>query len=106
MTAHPSASDQQMLAAANFHDPYDAMSDDEFDAYMDRLFGESPGPTRSITVRMPEDLLNRLQHLASTRHMPYQRLMKRMLEESVSGLERRIATSESRGASRKQAKTR
>lgn len=105
MTAQPSASDERMLAAANFHDPYDAMSDDEFGAYMDRLFGEPQGPTRSITVRMPEDLLSRLQHLASKRHMPYQRLMKRMLEESVSGLERRLGTSERGKPSGKQNET-
>jgi predicted DNA binding CopG/RHH family protein len=85
--------DIDIIAAGNFHDPYDAMSDRSFDAYVSRLFDDSQEPTRSITVRMPEDLLSRLQHLASTHHMPYQRLMKRMLEESVSGLERRAATS-------------
>ena len=81
--------DADIISAAHFHDPYDAMSDEEFDAYVSRLFDGPRGPSRSITVRMPEDLLTRLQRLATARHMPYQRLMKRMLEESVSGLERR-----------------
>ena len=85
--------DIDIIAAGNFHDPYAAMSDRGFDAYVSRLFDDSQVPTRSVTVRMPEDLLSRLQHLASTHHMPYQRLMKRMLEESVSGLERRAVTS-------------
>lgn len=93
MTTQQRRADADIIAAGNFHDPYDAMSDQDFDAYVSRLFDEPQGPTRSITVRMPEDLLSRLQHLASTRQMPYQRLMKRMLEESVSGLERRAATS-------------
>jgi predicted DNA binding CopG/RHH family protein len=65
------------------------MSDAEFDAYTDRLFGEPRVGMRSVTVRMPEDLLIRLQRIAADRHVPYQRLMKRILEESVRGLERR-----------------
>jgi predicted DNA binding CopG/RHH family protein len=92
MTARQKTEDEQILSVERFHDPYDAMSDEEFTSYVDRLFGESQGPTRSITIRMPEDLLNRIQRIASGRHIPYQRLMKRMLEESVSGLERRAAT--------------
>lgn len=91
MTVRQHAVDQEVMAAHNFTDPYDAMSDEEFDTYMGRLFDEPQGPTRSITVRMPETLLVRLQHIASQRHMPYQRLMKRMLEESVGGLERRTS---------------
>ena len=97
MTARQKTKDQQILSADSFQDPYDAMSDDEFAAYVDRLFADSQGPTRSITIRMPEELLNRIQRIASGRHVPYQRLMKRMLEESVSGLERR-ATSAGRTA--------
>jgi predicted DNA binding CopG/RHH family protein len=92
MTARQKTEDEQILSVERFHDPYDAMSDEEFTSYVDRLFGESQGPTRSITIRMPEDLLNRIQRIASGRHIPYQRLMKRMLEGSVSGLERRAAT--------------
>jgi predicted DNA binding CopG/RHH family protein len=91
MTAGQKTEDGQILSVERFHDPYDAMSDEEFTSYVDRLFGGSEGPTRSITIRMPEDLLYRIQRIASGRHVPYQRLMKRMLEESVSGLERRAA---------------
>jgi predicted DNA binding CopG/RHH family protein len=93
MSTHHRRADAEIVAASNFHDPYDAMSDQDFDAYVSRLFDKPQGPTRSITVRMPEDLLSRLQRLASTHHVPYQRLMRRMLEESVSGLERRAALS-------------
>ncbi len=93
MTARPHEADETIVSAQHFHDPYDAMSDDEFDAYVGRLFDQPQGPTRSVTVRMPEALLSRLQDMAAQRHMPYQRLMKRMLEESVSGLERRASTS-------------
>lgn len=91
MTARQKAEDEQILSVERFHDPYDTMSDEEFGSYVDRLFGEPQGPTRSITIRMPEDLLNRIQRMASVRRVPYQRLMKRMLEDSVSGLERRAA---------------
>ena len=89
MTARQKTEDEQILSVERFDDPYDAMSDEEFTSYVDRLFGESQAPTRSITLRMPEDLLSRIQEIASSRHVSYQRLMKRMLEESVSGLERR-----------------
>src|ERR1019366_10569401 len=91
MTARQREADETIVSAQHFHDPYDAMSDDDFDAYMVRLSDQPQGPTRSVTVRMPEALLSRLQHMAAQRHMPYQRLMKRMLEESVSGLERRTS---------------
>jgi predicted DNA binding CopG/RHH family protein len=89
MTARQKTDSGQTASVDAFRDPYDAMSDEEFRAYVDRLFSEPGEPTRSITLRMPEDLLSRIQEIASSRHVPYQRLMKRMLEESVSGLERR-----------------
>jgi predicted DNA binding CopG/RHH family protein len=91
MTARQKTKDEQIFSGDSFQDPYDAMNDEEFGSYVDRLFSDSQGPTRSITIRMPEDLLNRIQRIASRRRVPYQRLMKRMLEESVSGLERRAA---------------
>jgi hypothetical protein len=89
MTAWQKTEDEPILSGERFHDPYDAMSEEDFTSYVDRLFGGGQGPTRSITIRMPQDLLNRIHAIASSRHIPYQRLMKRMLEESVSGLERR-----------------
>lgn len=93
MTVRRQATDEELVSPRNFRDPYDGMTDDEFDAYMGRLFEEPEGPTRSITVRMPEELLSRIQRMASQRHVPYQRLMKRMLEESVSVVERRALSS-------------
>jgi hypothetical protein len=54
MTARRREADETILSAQHFHDPYDAMSDDDFDAYMRRLFDQPQGPTRSVTVRMPE----------------------------------------------------
>lgn len=89
MSARRSVKDQELLAPENFVDPYDAMTDEEFEAYTRRLFGEPAGASRSVTLRMPQDLLSRLQRIADSRHVPYQRLMRRMLEESVSALERR-----------------
>lgn len=106
MTARASGSDERKLAAERFFDPYDTMSDEELDVYVAGLFAERSAPTRSITVRMPEDLLNRLQQLAAKQHMPYQRLMKLMLEDSVSRLERRVAMSERRATGRTHSKTR
>ena len=72
MTTHQHAADEDIVSAQNFHDPYDAMSDEDFDAYVARLFDQPLGPTRSITIRMPEALLSRLQRIASQRHIPYQ----------------------------------
>ena len=70
MTARQREADETILSAQHFHDPYDAMSDDDFAAYMGRLFEQSQGPTRSVTVRMPEALLTRLQQMAAQRHIP------------------------------------
>lgn len=97
MTARQKTANERILSVERFHDPYETMSDEKFGSYVERLFGEPQGPTRSITIRMPEDLLQRIQRIASGRRVPYQRLMKRMLEETVSCLERRTASAE-RGA--------
>ena len=90
MTSRQKVADDAVVDPAQFRDPYDAMNDEEFDAYVERLFGEPPSRSRSITLRMPEELITRLQRIAESRHVPYQRLMRRMLEESVSALERRV----------------
>ena len=63
--------------------------DPQFQDFVDRLLQAPKAQDRSVTLRMSEDLLGRLQALAKAHKIPYQRLMKRMLEESVAALERR-----------------
>ena len=57
MTSGQRQTDEKILARREFADPYDAMSDDEFDAYLGLLFDAPSGPTRSITLRLPETLV-------------------------------------------------
>ena len=39
--------------------------------------------TRSISIRLPEDLLARLKEIANKRDIPYQSLVKMMLAEKI-----------------------
>lgn len=67
MTAGQHRKDNEILLERGLADPYDAMRDDEFDAYVGRLFDARSGPTQSITVRLPEAQVARLQPIAADR---------------------------------------
>jgi len=77
-----------MRAARNWLDPFDGMSDDEFDAHVDELFSSRPGSV-AVSLRVAPDLLGRVKRQAARAGIPYQTFMKSILEAAVSRLERR-----------------
>ncbi len=77
-----------MRAARNWVDPFDEMSDEEFDAHVDELFSARPGSV-AVSLRVAPDLLGRVKRQAARAGVPYQTFMKSILEAAVSRLERR-----------------
>lgn len=77
-----------MSTATKWTDPFDDMSDEEFDEHVDALFSERP-QTVAVSLRVPAGLLARLKRQAAQMGVPYQTLMKSVLESAVARLERR-----------------
>ena len=70
------------------YDPFDNMSDDELDAELDELLRREP-PSVTISIRMPAELLERTKQVAAKGGVPYQALIKRLVDAGVSRLEQR-----------------
>ena len=77
-----------MTTAMKWTDPFDDMSDEEFDEHVEALFSERPR-TVAVSLRVPAGLLERLKRQATRMGVPYQTLMKSVLESAVARLERR-----------------
>ncbi len=77
-----------MRAVTKWTDPFDDMSDEEFDEHVDQLFSNRPR-TVGVSLRVPADLLQRVKRQASRAGVPYQTFMKSVLEAAVARLERR-----------------
>jgi len=89
-----------MKVAHRWIDPFDEMSDEEFDAHVDELFAARQS-TVAVSLRMPPDLLGRVKREAGRAGVPYQRFIKGILEAGVTRLERRgPAPKRSRSSSR------
>lgn len=71
-----------------YPDPYDQMSDEEFHDWADRMLARAErSRTRMVTLRMSEALVQRVKHAAAEADIPYQVLMKRLIEAGVDQLE-------------------
>jgi predicted DNA binding CopG/RHH family protein len=77
-----------MRTVTKWTDPFEDMSDEEFDEHVDALFSERPRMV-AVSLRVPKDLLERLKRQATRAGVPYQTLMKSVLESAVARLERR-----------------
>lgn len=78
-----------MKATRTWVDPFDEMSDDEFDDHVDKLFRARPS-TVAVSLRMAPDLLGRVKRQAARAGVPYQTFMKGILEAGISRLERGV----------------
>lgn len=76
-----------MSVSKKWIDPYDDMSDEEFDAHVDTLFNKQPRAI-GVSMRMPPDLLERIKRQAARADVPYQTFMKSVVEAAVTRLER------------------
>lgn len=77
-----------MKATRKWIDPFDEMSDEEFDAHVDQLFATRPR-TVPVSLRVAPELLQRVKRQAARAGMPYQTFVKSILEAAVSRLEAR-----------------
>lgn len=68
-----------------FSDPFDELSDVEFEREV--LEALDRGTTK-ISLRVPNDLLGRARQAAERRGVPYQSLIKVLIEKGVRRLER------------------
>lgn len=79
-----------MSAAKKWVDPFDDMSDADFDTHVDELFAARPSAV-AVSLRVAPDLLGRVKRQAASAGVPYQTFMKGILEAGVTRLERRAA---------------
>lgn len=79
-----------MSAAKKWVDPFEDMSDADFDTHVDELFASRPSAV-AVSFRLAPDLLSRVKREAARAGVPYQTFMKGILEAGVSRLERRTA---------------
>ena len=80
--------DQQMKTEATrkpFHDPLDELSDEEFEREVLESLDQA---TTKISLRVPKDLLSRTKLTAEERGVPYQSLMKALIDQGIRRLER------------------
>ena len=72
-----------------YPDPYDEMSDEQFHDWANQMLAKrSRPPTRMIALRMPEALVDRAKRAAGSTGVPYQVLIKRLVESGLDHLER------------------
>lgn len=68
-----------------FHDPFDDLTDDEFEREVLESLDQA---TTKISLRVPNELLGRTKQAAQRRGVPYQSLMKALIDQGVRRLER------------------
>ncbi|MGH2365859.1 MAG: hypothetical protein ACRDHX_14560 [Chloroflexota bacterium] len=73
---------------AHHYDPYDNVSDQELDEELNELLRPEPASV-TISIRMPAELLERTKRVATKGRLPYQALIKRLVDAGVSRLEQR-----------------
>jgi len=70
-------------AEAMFWSTHDSMEYVDWSKAKRTMFPELKPTSRPVPIRFPISLLARLKYLANKRHVPYQSLLKILLEKSV-----------------------
>jgi predicted DNA binding CopG/RHH family protein len=68
-----------------FDDPYEGMSDEEFEGEMAQLFTRG---TTVVSLRVSKQLLKRVRDTAERHDLPYQVLMKTLIEQGLNRVDR------------------
>ena len=68
-----------------FSDPFDDLSDEELER---EVLDSLDQATTKISLRVPKDLLSRTKDAAQRRGVPYQALMKALIDQGIGRLER------------------
>ena len=72
-------------ARTPFNDPFDELSDEQFEREVLESLDQA---TTKISLRVPKDLLSRTKRAAEGRGVPYQSLMKALIDQGIRRLER------------------
>jgi predicted DNA binding CopG/RHH family protein len=67
-------------------DPYDGMTDKEFETEVLAALDATKQRQKAISIKLPEALLERTREEAKRRGVPYQTLIKILLERSLDRL--------------------
>jgi predicted DNA binding CopG/RHH family protein len=86
MKAKKRVIDKQFGPEPHQYDPFDGMADKEFEAEMLRAFEASKQRQKAISIKLPEELLERTRAEAKRQGIPYQTLIKIVLEKSLNRL--------------------
>lgn len=70
------------------YDPFDGMTDREFEREVLASFAASKQRQKAISIKLPEELLERTRAEARRQGIPYQTLIKIVLEKSLDRLGR------------------
>ncbi len=68
------------------YDPFEGMTDKEFEAEVLKAFEASKQRQKAISIKLPEELLERTRAEAKRQGIPYQTLIKIVLEKSLDRL--------------------
>lgn len=72
----------------NRDDPFDGMPDEEFEAM---TLGMLRRKTSVVSLRLTNDLVDRAKAIGEREHIPYQALMRGLIEAGVTRLGRRAS---------------
>lgn len=86
MTAKKRVIGKRFGSQAHQFDPYDGMTDTEFEAEVLSAFSAAKRRQKAISIKLPEALLERTRVEAKRRGIPYQTLIKIVLEKSLNRL--------------------
>jgi predicted DNA binding CopG/RHH family protein len=78
-----------------FNDPFNELTDEEFEREVLESLDQA---TTKISLRVPKALLGRTKQVAERRGVPYQSLMKALIDQGVRRLERSKARGGHSGA--------
>jgi len=67
-------------------DPYEGMTDKEFETEVSAALDAAKHRQKAISIKLPEALLERTREEAKRRGVPYQTLIKILLESSLDRL--------------------
>lgn len=68
------------------YDPFDGITDKEFEAEVLKAFDATRQRQKAISIKLPEDLLERTRAEAKRQGIPYQTLIKIVLKKSLDRL--------------------
>ena len=78
---------RQRFGPKPYHvDPFEGMTDTDLEAELDRMLQRDTSVT--ISMRMPSRLLERTKRIAEGGGVPYQTLIKRLVEAGLDRMER------------------